>query len=278
MYRYLRRPFSLKHEEEGFHERDTKTGIIVGAEPYQIDGFNGKAVLFLHGYTSTPRDLRGVAEALNRIGYTVKGILFPGHGTKPTDLDSVKWQDWYSAALDGYLELLKNHSVVHIVGFSMGASIALHLAANNKIGKLVLISPLFKIAYIPWHIFPEEWWVKSIGRFLRHLKKKYSGNCNDPEARGRHIAYYHYSLSSINQTLLLVKEIRKELFSIKNELLVIHSKRDKTTSSSSSRRIFERLPSIKKRFVWLYKSNHIITHDFEKEIVYREILKFLKCT
>ncbi|MBL8027684.1 MAG: alpha/beta fold hydrolase [Fibrobacteres bacterium] len=275
MYRYLRRPFSLKHEEEGFHERTPETGIIVGAEPYFLPGTNGEAVLFLHGYTSTPRDLRGVAEALNRIGYTAQGILFPGHGTKPTDLDKVTWQEWYSAAVEAYEHLKTSHSKVHVVGFSMGGSIALHLAANYDVGKLVLLSPLFKIAYTPWHIFPEEWWVKTIGHFLSHLKKTYSGNCNNPETRGRHIAYFHYSLSSINQTLAIVSEIRKELDMISNNLLLIHSKGDRTTSSSSSRRIFQRLKSPVKRFVWLYKSNHIITHDYEKDIVYREVLRFL---
>ncbi len=277
MYRYLRRPFSFEHEESGFHERNPQTGVIVGAEPFFSEGNTGcDAVLFLHGYTSTPRDLKGVADAVNRIlGYTVYGILLPGHGTKPSDLDRVTWQDWYDAALEAYRKLRESHKVVHIVGFSMGASLALHIAANNEVGKLILLCPLFKISYNPFHLFPEEWWVKLIGSFVGHLKKRYSGNCNDKLARGRHIAYFHYSPSSTKEALLLVREIRKEIPHIENSLLMIHSRRDKTTSPYSSRRIFSRIPSKFKRFVWLDRSNHIITHDLEKDLVYKEIIKFL---
>ncbi len=273
---YLRRPYSLKHEELDFHLRNPETGIIIGAEPFYFQGTErNESVLMLHGYTSTPRDLRGLGEKINGLGYTVSGILLPGHGTKPTDLDKIKWEEWFAAVKEEYERLRKKTPVVHVVGFSMGGALGLHLAANYSIGKVVLLSPFFKTAYNKWHLVPEEWLVNTIGRLLRHLKKKHSGNCNDPEARKKHIAYYHYALSSINQALKLVKEVRFELPLIKNRILIIHAKGDKTTSPSTSRKIFNLLPSQIKRFVWLHHSNHIITHDYDKEIVFRETLRFL---
>jgi carboxylesterase len=273
---YPRRPLSLRHEEMDFHKRDPRTGIIIGAEPFFYPGPKGEAVLMLHGYTSTPRDLRELGQQINTLGYTVSGILLPGHGTKPTALDPVRWQDWYAAALAEFERLKKEAPQVHVVGFSMGGALAMHLAANVPVGKLVLLSPFFKIAYNKWHIVPEEWLVYTIGKLLRHLKKTHSGNCNDPVAREKHIAYYHYALSSINQALELVKVIRNELRLIKNPLLIVHAKGDKTTSPLASRRIFDLLTSDIKRFVWLRKSNHIITHDYDKEIVSREVLKFFR--
>jgi carboxylesterase len=272
---YYRRPYSLQQEEEAFHLRDPRTGIILGAEPFQFKGNGAGAVLMVHGYTSTPRDLRELGAALNRAGYTVYGILLPGHGTKPTDLDKVQWTQWYGAVVEAYTALKKEHAEVHAVGFSMGGALAMHLAAHHPVGKLVLLSPLLKIAYNPYHIIPEEWLVYTIGRLLRHLKKKATGNCNDAEARKRHIAYFHYALSSINQALALVNVINREVGKITNPVLIVHGKRDKTTSPAASRRLYDRLPSQDKRFVWLPHANHIITHDYGHETVTGEVLGFL---
>jgi carboxylesterase len=273
---YFRRPYSLKQEESAFHQRDQGTGIIIGAEPFYYPGKNGEAVLMVHGYTSTPRDLRQLGREINRAGYTARGMLLPGHGTKPTDLDNATWQQWFSMILTEYNRLSRDNDTIHVIGFSMGGTLAMHLAANNNVDKLILLSPFFKIAYNIRHVIPEEWLVYSIGRLLRHLKKKHTGNCNDPQARMRHIAYYHYALSSINQALELVNIIKGEIDKIDNKVLMIHAKRDRTTSPSASRRIFEMIPSKDKRFVWLRNSNHIITHDYDKETVFREILNFLK--
>jgi len=273
---YPRRPYSLNHEEINFHQRDPHTNIILGAEPYFYPGTRGEAVLMLHGYTSTPRDLRELGAAINALGYSVSGILLPGHGTKPTDLDPIQWQQWYAAAVSEFKRLQKTSKQVHVVGFSMGGALAMHLAANFPVGRLALLSPFFKIAYNKWHVVPEEWLVYTVGRLLRHLKKTHSGNCNDPEARLKHIAYYHYALSSINQALALVDVVKGELKMIRNPLLIVHAKGDKTTSPSASRKIFNLLPSESKRFVWLRKSNHIVTHDYDKGTVFREIAKFFR--
>lgn len=272
---YRRRPYSLKHEELGFHERNPETGIIFGAEPFLFQGSNrNESVLMLHGYTSSPRDLRELGKSINALGYTVSGILLPGHGTRPTDLDGIKWGEWYKAAEQEFDRLRQTTPVVHIVGFSMGGALAMHLAANRDVGRLVILSPFFKVAYNKWHIIPEEWLVFTVGRLLRHLKKKYSGNCNDPEARAKHIAYYHYALSSILEALKLVQVVQGELSRIHNPVLILHAKGDKTTSPSASRKIFESLPSKIKRFVWLRNANHIITHDYGKELVFKEVVQF----
>ena len=40
-------------------------------------------VLLLHGLTSTTAEVRPLAKRLLNEGYTVSGILLPGHGTTP---------------------------------------------------------------------------------------------------------------------------------------------------------------------------------------------------
>ena len=37
--------------------------------------------------------MRLLGDHLHQEGYTVLGVLLPGHGTKPEDLNETKWQD-----------------------------------------------------------------------------------------------------------------------------------------------------------------------------------------
>ena len=77
---YPRRPYSLQQEESAFHKRDPRTGIILGAEPFYFPGSSGRAVLMLHGYTSTPRDLRALGQALHAAtGHTQSAFPWAEH-------------------------------------------------------------------------------------------------------------------------------------------------------------------------------------------------------
>ena len=73
---------------------------VIGApagllEDWAADG-SGKnksvGVLLVHGYTGSPASMRPWAEYLNQRGFTVRVPLLPGHGTKPEDLNEVKWE------------------------------------------------------------------------------------------------------------------------------------------------------------------------------------------
>ena len=52
-----------------------------GAEGFEFQGDNGKAVLLLHGYTGSASEMRPLGEYLHKHGYTVLCPLLPGHGT-----------------------------------------------------------------------------------------------------------------------------------------------------------------------------------------------------
>ena len=54
--------------------------IIPGCEPVYNAG-GESACLLLHGFTSSPYEMRLLGEYLGREGYTVSIPLLPGHGT-----------------------------------------------------------------------------------------------------------------------------------------------------------------------------------------------------
>ena len=112
-------------------------------------------VLLLHGMSDSPYSLRALGEALNQRGYQVLGLRLPGHGTAPSGLTSVSWQDMAAAVRLGmeHLAARVGQQPIHIVGYSTGAPLALDFALDAQQGKtvplpasLVLISPAIAIS------------------------------------------------------------------------------------------------------------------------------------
>jgi carboxylesterase len=63
-------------------------------------------------------------------GYTVNVPLLPGHGTKVEDLNLVKWQEWPAKVESELQSLLGSCEKVFLVGFSMGGTTSLNIAAR----------------------------------------------------------------------------------------------------------------------------------------------------
>jgi alpha-beta hydrolase superfamily lysophospholipase len=111
-------------------------------------------VLLLHGMSDSPYSLRALGQTLNEHGYHVIGLRLPGHGTAPSGLRYIKWEDMAAAT-----RLAMNHLAdqagpkpVHIIGYSTGAPLALNYALDALEGdvarapaSLILISPAIRV-------------------------------------------------------------------------------------------------------------------------------------
>ena len=106
--------------------------------------------LLLHGMSDSPYSLRALGAALNRHNYWVIGLRLPGHGTAPSGLLNVKWEDMAAAVRLGIEHLASKvgRKPIHIMGYSTGAPLALNFTLDALEGNvsplpagLVLISP-----------------------------------------------------------------------------------------------------------------------------------------
>jgi alpha-beta hydrolase superfamily lysophospholipase len=112
-------------------------------------------VLLLHGMSDSPYSLRALGEKLYGEGYRVLGLRLPGHGTAPSGLTRVSWEDM-SAAVQLATQHLASQLAdkpLHIIGYSTGAPLALNFALDAEQGlaspmpsSLVLISPAIGIS------------------------------------------------------------------------------------------------------------------------------------
>lgn len=91
-------------------------------------------VLCLHGLGGTGATMWPVVAALDAAGHDVLAPTLPGHGSDPTDLVGCSWDDWLTAAADWPADV--------VVGQSMGANLALALAAGGRCRAVVAINPM----------------------------------------------------------------------------------------------------------------------------------------
>jgi carboxylesterase len=112
-------------------------------------------ILLLHRLCGTPVEMRYVAGALGKLGYTVHCPQLAGHCGSGDALQSSSWVDWYRSSEEALLELRKECDVVIAGGLSTGAVLALMLAAKypNKVQGTALLAPTLWLNgwMIPWY-------------------------------------------------------------------------------------------------------------------------------
>ena len=59
-------------------------------------------VLLLHGFTATTAEVRPLAKRFHDAGFTVSGVLLPGHGTTPQNLNETSRTEWLGASEKAY--------------------------------------------------------------------------------------------------------------------------------------------------------------------------------
>lgn len=129
-------------------------------------------VLLLHGLSDSPYSLRAIGERLARGGAWVVGLRVPGHGTAPSGLVHVRWQDMAAAvrlAARHVRAAVGDSKPFYLVGYSNGGALAVEYALTAlgdaslpHADGIVLLSPeigLTKIAVLAG-------WQELLGRLL----------------------------------------------------------------------------------------------------------------
>jgi pimeloyl-ACP methyl ester carboxylesterase len=117
----------------------------------------GPGVLLLHGMSDSPYSLRTIGTLLHAQGFSVLGLRLPGHGTVPSGLVNVKWEDMAAAVKLAmqHLHQLLDGKPVYIVGYSNGAALAVNYSLSAltdrnlpKPAGLALLSPQIRITAV----------------------------------------------------------------------------------------------------------------------------------
>jgi len=242
-------------------------------QPFFFAGNNKKGVLLVHGWTSTPYEVRRLGEYLNRSGYTVLGMQLSGHGSVPRDLEGIKREQWGQDTAAGYQQLKQTCEKVYICGTSIGATLAVGLAhKNQEIAGLVLMATPYKIRYE----LAVSFFAKLLVRFgVKYRKKFYPPTFGAATTITRVISYQTYPLSSVLETFELIKESRLYYPRITQPCFVLQSTHDHIVSADSINMIYDEISSKIKRKKYIEKAYHTFISDIKNEHVFIDILAFL---
>ena len=241
---------------------------MAGAEPFSHRG-GPSGVLVLHGFTGNPQSLRPLAERLAAAGLSVELPLLPGHGTAVEDMVPTRWADWSAAAEVAYRSLADRCQDVAVAALSMGGTLACRLAEREPgIRALVLVNPMVEP--------PAESYREVLRGLLEAGTEVAPGIGSDIAKPGvSELAYPGSPLAPALSLFEGVDEVAAGLADIRCPVLLFSSRQDHVVPSSSGDLLAGAVAGPVTR-VWLERSYHVATLDFDASEIEERTLAFLR--
>jgi carboxylesterase len=249
--------------------------------------------LLIHGLGGTPIELKFVARGLARNGFTVHCCQLAGHCGDAADLLATGWQDWYASVVAAFERLRAACDTVVVGGLSMGAVLALHLAAQrpDDVHGLALYAPTlwYDGWATPWYRFALRLGMLTgfgrfcIRRFYDFVETEPYG-IKDPTIRGVVVAAMNSGDTtlagimvtpgaSVCELCLLVDAVMPRLPGIKAPTLVIQAREDDLSSIKNTQYLQRHLGGIVDTLI-LDDSYHIVTVDRQRDLLIESSVAF----
>ena len=250
--------------------------IIPTAEPLLFIGeANKPACLLIHGFTGTPKEMRGMGEFLHQHGYTCLGIRLAGHATHPEDMIRSTWTDWVASVEDGYHILGGRSDRIFLAGLSMGGILSLLMATQLKAMGVVAMSTPYKLPDDPRLRHIE--WISRIVSYMPKSDQEPGSSWFDKDAWKDHVSYPENPVRSIGELNKLLGEMRAALPKLRTPVLLIHSRNDDYVVRDSMEMIYEDLVNTSdKTKLYVTGSGHVITRDAARQQVFKAALEFIQ--
>jgi carboxylesterase len=251
--------------------------------------------LLVHGLTGMPSEMRPVARHLSALGYAVDTPLLPGHGGTQRELLQTGWNDWLAGAREALRRIAERSQPVIVGGLSMGALIAVLLAAEEEtaplVAGIVLLSTTMRYdgkaipatrRLLPLsHVVPFAanffYWTERPPYGLRDPRlQRLITRAVEAAERGESTEYglFRTYVGALRQLSLMVRQVRRKARRVRCPALVVHSLEDTVTSVRNAHEIHDLLGSPEKSIHWLSGCDHVITLDLRRRDVARLIGEF----
>lgn len=226
-------------------------------------------VLVIHGFTAFPGSVAPLVDALAARDVHVAAPVLKGHGeSSPEHLRGVTWQDWMLDAETAFTELSRQVDHILVVGHSMGALIALNLAArfqDAQLDALVLAAPPFRVTSMlgpgrPLHAFAP---------LLKRLFRSWELDTEfgDREEVCRSVHYHWAPTDAIFSFFKLIAYTEDRLKNVRAPFLLLLGGRDRTIRAESAEVLDKGVATRaeEKEVLLLELSDHQMFCDSEKE-------------
>jgi len=250
---------------------------------FQFEG-DRRGVLLIHGLTGTPAEMLLLGKRMHREGFTVHGVQLAGHCGDEADLLATGWRDWYASVEQAAIELRGQVDHLFVAGLSMGALLALLLAAERpdlvdgvgvlgatfrydgwnmpRIGRLSFLLPLIKrLGLARTRSFQEE---SPFGLRDERVRSQISGAMlsGDSAIAGLPGNPWH----SLADLYLLSARVRGRLRNVQSPCLVAHATEDDIAHVRNAHLVANRV-NAPVELLLLHDSYHMITLDRERRLL-----------
>ncbi|MFN8178161.1 MAG: alpha/beta fold hydrolase [bacterium] len=207
-------------------------------------------VLLLHGAGGSPADFGHLARELAAAGFSSLCPLLPSHGRGDAALAGVRFEAMASRALEALDALAEDRTDVAVVGQSVGAVLALHVAYDRPVGRLVALAPalrpfvLRRLLALPLLALASPRAAASTWRWQRDVQ------------RG-------------------IQATTRRIPAVRCPLLVLHSREDDSVSLRGAEELVERAGSTEKRLIVLDGQGHVLSAAPDLRSVVAPMVAFL---
>ncbi len=234
-------------------------------------------VLIFHGLSSTPYDMREMAEEIHQLGVNVFVPLLPYHGINYQEINRIEDSEAvYRWGFDLIESMKQEFEKLIIIGFSYGSGITLYSQGKKmETDGIILFSvgSKFSIKVRFLAILAKLFGLKSI---TREQSEYYThGVFSDEYINWRRT---HFSKFPISQLVFAVKYVRKhnrKLENITAPIMIIHGTKDAITSLKAPKFIMKRVKSRTKLTIYIQEGKHSIHLSNYRFKIYEHMRQFI---
>ncbi len=219
---------------------------------------NDRAILLLHGFSSSPAVYRQLLPALTPAYDAIVSPTLPGHGDSIAAFSRATAFDWIAAAEEACRLLVKDYKRVDVLGFSLGGLLACHLSSRISLHHLYLLAPALVLALnIPWalKIAHTMHWLG-----FQHMRNR-AGNLHS--RLHSEIAYRQLPITAVIEILTLVNKFQFTPPTCPTDVFL--GCFDETINSIAVEKHFSNMPNA--TIHWLKKSAHVLPLDGDVDAI-----------
>lgn len=254
------------------------------------------AVLLIHGLTGTPAEMKHFGKVIARKGYTVACPELAGHCASIQALQATSWRDWYRSVEQAFEALSAEYEQVYVGGLSMGALLALLLAAGKKerVAGVILLSTTF--FYDGWNMpklkqrlllplvlhtplkYLVHWEETSpYGIKCERTRALVSAILSNKDAKtADKIGYFKTPATVILESTKLMKAARQALAKVVSPTLIVHSTEDDMASVKNAIYVQTHISASHVETLLVDDTYHVLTLDKQKDAIARRVAQFCR--
>jgi len=252
-------------------------GSAPASEGFALAGSRPLGCLLIHGFTATPDEMRPLGEALAARGFPVRAVRLAGHGTRVADLAATRWAEWFASVAEGADRLRRDVPALAVAGMSLGALLALHLAATrpSEVSALVLCGTPLELGGAGARWLPLLARIPWIARRWATIPKPGGPDIADPAVRAASRSYRAMPLAAVLEVLRLQALVRGEIGRVTQPALLLHGRHDHSVPLANLELARRSLGSRVIESHVLERSWHVVTLDYDRDEVARLTADFL---